>query len=181
MTNDKNALLKEVLQALQNDNNTVMVETVDGRPNRQNIGTWSHVAGADNTSIPLPRDVGASGNRMHAHSIKIGPDIVLRKLDNSSYMVRTANGSGTFNVIEGQQVDLIWSAALKKYENGPDSDFMSSVRKYMHDAELRAIADGPRIPMDKISKFQRAQQQLQGLGVESEVFAQYVAQSKQND
>ncbi len=177
---DKKQILQEVIQALMDNNNQVMVETVEGRPDREILGNWSSVIGDNSPSVPLPKELGASANRMHAKSIKIGHDITLKKINDDNFVVRTPNGEASFDGIKDEQFNLIWGAVLNKYENSENSNFMYPVRTYMKDDDLRHQAGGAIKPGDKVSKFEKAKERLRKLGIDPKHIEQYIANQHQN-
>ena len=153
---DKKQILQEVIQALMDNNNQVMVETVAGTPDRERMGNWRN----DNrTSTPLPQEIGAEDNARHAKSIKIGKDITLKKIADDNYIIRTPKGEANFDFFKDEQFNLVWLAALKKYEHSERSDFMYPVRSYMKDDDLRHQAGGAIKPGDNVSKFEKAKEQ----------------------
>ena len=58
---------------------------------------------------------------------------------------------------------------------------MYPVKKYMVDAELLMIAKGPKIPAQKLSKFEQAKKQLEGMGISPDRLTQYYAQTHGRD
>ena len=183
MEPSKKQILKDVLTALMDNNNQVLVETVSAHPNRDIPGVWSEPMGADITETPLPKFGNELDNRLHAKTIKIGKDISMKFTVNGQYVIHTPTGQARFDAAEATEarVDKIWGAALNKYEHGADSDFMYPVKKYMVDAELLMIAKGPRIPAQKLSKFEQAKKQLEGLGISPDRLTQYYAQTHGRD
>ena len=183
MEPSKKQILKDVLTALMDNNNQVLVETVSAHPNRDIPGVWSEPMGADITETPLPKFGNELDNRLHAKTIKIGKDISMKFTVNGQYVIHTPTGQARFNAAEATEarVDKIWGAALNKYEHGADSDFMYPVKKYMVDAELLMIAKGPKIPAQKLSKFEQAKKQLEGMGISPDRLTQYYAQTHGRD
>lgn len=177
---DKKQILQEVIQALMDNNNQVMVETVEGRPDREILGNWSSVIGDNSPSIPLPKEIGASANVRHAKGIKIGNDITLQKINDDNYVVRTPNGEASFNGIRDEQFNLVWGAVLNKYENSENSDFMYPLRTYLQDDYLRQLAGGAIKPGDKVSKFEKAKQKLLAMDIDPKHIEQYIANQHQN-
>ena len=183
MEPSKKQILKDVLTALMDNNNQVLVETVNAHPNRDIPGVWSAPMGADITETPLPKFCNELNNRLHAKTIKIGKDISMKFTVNGQYVIHTPTGQARFGAVEAKdaRVDKIWGAALNKYENGADSDFMYPVKEYVVDTELRMIAKGPRIPAQKLSKFEQAKKQLEGMGISPDRLTQYYAQTHGRD
>lgn len=179
----KKQILKDILTALMDNNNQVLVETVNAHPNRDIPGVWSAAVGADITETPLPRFGNGLNNRLHAKSVKIGKDISMKITVNGQCVIHTPTGQARFGAVEATDagVDMIWGAALNKYELGAHTDFMYRVKRYMHDEELRQIAKGPIVPACETSKFEQAKKQLEGLGISPDRLAQYYAQTHGRD
>lgn len=173
MKHDKKQVLKEIITSLMDNNNQVLVETVNAHPNRNNPGVWR--AGKNVTETPLPRLGNELDNVLNAKSVKIGKDISIKYTDDGEYVVHAPSGQVRFGAVEAKEagVDMIWSAALRKYREGAECDFMYPVKEYMRDDELRKMSHGPIIPATNISKFDRAKQQLEQLGVEPNNLMQY--------
>ncbi len=173
----KQALL-EVIKALMNDNNRVYVETVDAQSD--NGQSWHSVAGDKRVFTPVAGADNKLGNRIHANSIKIGADVSIVR-QGPAVLVKTAQGEVKFDFMRDEQLDLVWGAALNKYEHGANSDFMYPVHTYMHDEDLRMAAKGERVLADKVSKYAKSMQKLQSLGINSDRVVQYMAeQTMQN-
>lgn len=168
MVLNKEDVLMDIITALRDDNNQVLVETVDAKSN--DGMSWSSYDEKE-TYIPAPNYNGKFGNRLHAKSIKIGKEITIRKNDNGGYFVRTPKGEVTFDYRKDSGFDSVLSAALNKYELGPKSDYFYPVEKYMK----KKFSDNAKdVKTEKASKFQNAVKQLEDLGVEPNRLKSYI-------
>ena len=179
MKNNKKQVLKEIIAALMDNNNQVLVETVNAHPNRNIPGVWRVAVGEDVTETPLPRLGNELRNSLNAKSVKIGKDISIKFTVNGNYIIHAPSGQVRFGAVEAKEagVDMIWGAALRKYREGAECDFMHGVKTYMRDDELRHMAHGPIIPETNLSKFARAKQQLEQMGIQPNNLMQYYQMS----
>ena len=189
-------ILADVVRALRDDTIDVLVETINARP----VG-YNSVMLEDTPQIPMRREKfivgGASGNRKHAESIKIGKDISIKrvhrpatrvKTENNEYdvfngwyyVVRTPLGEAKFNSND-EDFLTVWNWALQKYDR-PDS--YNYGKHLFHNEKLSKIygGHGKLKSSDKRSKYEKAIEQLKGLGVEPDKLAEFILeQQRQNN
>lgn len=190
---DKYDVLADVVRALRDDTQEVMVETINARP----IG-YNSVVSEEKPQIPTKKDkflsAAASVNAMHAESIKIGKDISIKRIrreptivktdkneysvDNGLYyQVRTKDGEAQFDSNDRDFL-MAWGIALQKYDGT-----YSYGRHPFQNKKVRDVYGGPGIlkSSDTRTNAEKAKDQLSGLGIDSNRLAQYIAQRKQND
>ncbi len=189
---DKYDVLADVVRALRDDTQEVLVETINAR----SVGHQSFVI-EDKPIIPTKKEKFFSGiasiNRMHAESIKIGKDISIKRIrreptrvktdkndyfiDNGwYYQVRTKDGEAQF---DGNDSDFLmaWGIALQKYDGT-----YSYGRHQFTNKKVRDVYMGPGKlkSHDARTNAEKATDQLTGLGIEPNHLAHYIAQRKQN-
>ncbi|MBE6458096.1 MAG: hypothetical protein E7011_04825 [Alphaproteobacteria bacterium] len=193
---DKYDILADVVRALRDDTMDVLVETVGARK----IG-YASVVREEKPQVPMPREdisvTGVSKNRMYADSIKIGKDILIKRMrrpfthvkadkneydvDNGWYwVVRTQSGEAMF---EANDKDFLvaWDWALQKYDRPNGHNYGNHV---FYNEKLRKVYAGPGKlkSSDRRSKYQKAIDQLNGLGVDPQKLAEYILEKqKQNN
>lgn len=190
---DKYDVLADVVRALRDDTQEVLVETINAKP----IGYHSVVI-EDKPHIPTKKERffsgGASINRMYAESIKIGKDISIKRIrreptivktdkneyavDNGwYYQVRTKDGEAQFDSNDSDFL-MAWGIALQKY----DGTYSYGRHQFMNE-KVRNVYMGPGKlkSHDTRTNAEKATDQLTGLGIEPNHLAQYIAQRKQND
>lgn len=159
----KKDALMEMVTALRDENNQVLVETVGSR---RFDGYRVTNVGKDETFIPRP--AGTSHDKIYdaidAKSIKIGKNITVKKRPNGSYMVRTSKGEVVFDFFKDSDLDVVLLGALNKYETGGYP--MHPIINYAHDEDLIKNAMGEFI--SKASKYKRAIKQMEEMGINSE-------------
>ena len=158
----KEDALMEIIDALRDDNNKVIIQTVDAEYN--GAGSWSVTVGEDGTFIPAKDH--KWGNRINAKSIKVGKDITINKKTNGEYLVRTSNGEVVFKGWKDSDLDVVMLALLNKYEYGSQVDYMSPITHHAHNQKLVWNAMGQKT--SKSSNFARAINQIENLGLDSE-------------
>ena len=166
---DKRSALMEIVMALRDNNNKVLVENVDAQSS--DGLNWVSEVGKDEVFIPAPNYNGKYGNRVHAKSVKIGKNILITRDEKGGYLVKTQKGDVRFDNYKDSDFRYVLSATLNKYELGENSDYMYPVVTYM-DKEFKEIATKP--VTSKKSKYQEAAKQLAELGVEPNRLKKYV-------
>lgn len=177
-------ILVEVVRAIFNRNNKIMVETINGVRNLETFGA-SWAAGRDNTGIPFPDVAGKSANASLATSIKIGKDISMKRLQDGTYVVRTANGEAKFNINRDDEFKRVWQTVLMNYEHEKAPwayRFGPILQNLPEKSALYKAVFSDAVQVDKKSKYEQAQENLKNLGVESEArITQYMQEKlKQN-
>lgn len=172
---DKKAILLRLIDALKDDNNQVIVETVDGIPTvlGNNNVNWHYDAGQRNEANPLSGRVvdAKQKNANHAKTIKIGKDITLERLDGANRFAVKINGERvefgaqdkSDSSYDIEDVRGIWSAATGKYE-GID-DYFYRVRNYAPSKELRDALLVKNIEKSKADKYRQSAEKLKAMGV----------------
>lgn len=192
---DKYDVLADVVRALRDDTQEVLVETIGAKKSGNG---WTVGLGKEGKpQIPTKKDRffvgGASGNRMFAESIKIGKDISIKRMHRAPthiktdkneydvdngwyYVVRTPKGEAQFESNDDDFL-LAWGIALSKYDGT-----YSYGRHDFQNPMLRDIYGGPgKLKSDdKHAKYDRAIEQIKSLGVEPNMLAEYIANKKQN-
>ena len=161
-TFSKEDALMEIIDALRDDNNEVIIQAVDAKFIGNN--SWYSNVYKDETFIPAKYH--KYGNRIHAKSIKVGKDITINKKTNGGYLVRTPKGEVTFTDWKDSDLDVVMLALLNKYENGPKGNYMYPITHHARNQKLVLNAMGQKTP--KASKFKQATEQMEKLGVVSE-------------
>lgn len=193
---DKYDILAEVVRALRDDNQEVVVETIGAKHNGRNNYTIG--LGRDGKpQIPTRKEKhfmgGASANREFAESIKIGKDISIKRiyrkpvtvktdkqeylLDQGAYfIVRTPMGEAQFDSSD-DDFKMAWGIALQKY----DGTYHYGRHRFLN-KKVNDVYVGPGKLKEKSdrAKYDKAIEQLKGLGVEPNVLADYIANKKQN-
>lgn len=189
---NKKDILLQVIKALKDDNNEVLVETVDGELTLTGAGvTRSVFAGERNEHIPLPTKTegvrAKKANARDAKTIKIGKDITLEHVSGASVFAIKINGERvefgavdkTDNSYDIEDVRGLWSAATRKYENKKD-DYFYRLRNHAKTKEIKdAVKEEKNLELKK-DKYEKATENLKKLGVEPDRLQQYIAQ-KQNE
>lgn len=188
---DKYDLLVSVIDAIYDENQDILVETTTLDAKRASKGAW-FITDKKNPQIPTKRGALKTGmwsqNHEHAESIKIGK-ISMRRiplapvptkdgkymLDGGyKYIVRTPQGEATFYPSDDDFLH-VWSSALRKYDfevvNGKKGRY-SDMSRLMHNLytcvknpKLKAAAGKGITKKDAKSKFDKAKENLESLGV----------------
>lgn len=185
---DKYDLLASVIDAIYDENKKVLVETTTLDANLAKKYAW-HVTDRANPQIPTRQGAYKPGayskNREHAESIKIG-DISVRRMplkptpvqdgkyvaDNGwKYIVRTPQGEAEFSQNDKDFL-LVWSSALSKYDMRKDDKFamsriMDVLYKNVKNSKLKEAAGKGITKEDKKSKFEKAKENLEALGIKA--------------
>ena len=156
----KKEALMAIITALRDDNNEVLVETVDSK-----FSGVSWRASVDKEESFIPAKHEKYGNRLHAKSIKVGKDITINRDKDNRFLVRTEKGEVEFDYWKDNDLDIVLMAVLNKYENGLKGNFMQPVYE-AKDNDLVANAKDERT--SKVSKYENAIKQLEGMGIDSE-------------
>ena len=188
---DKYDLLASVIDAIYDENQDILVETTTLDAKRASRGAW-FITDKKNPQIPTKRGALKTGmwskNREHAESIKIGK-ISMRRipldpvptkdgkymLDRGyEYIVRTPQGEATFYPSDDNFL-YVWSSALRKYDfqvvNGKKgrpsdmSSLMNDLYDYVKNPKLKAAAGKGITKKDAKSRFDKAKENLESLGV----------------
>ena len=170
--NDNN-VLAQVIEALRDKGQRVLVET-----------TYASQKASDNSATQdgpqIPTEFGQqkngtmTNNRAYARSIKIGK-ISIRKMGNK-YIVRTPEAESEFT---SNDMFLIWTAALVKYDNPNDTDrILEMLKTNLRDSNLRAIASKGAVEADKKAAYKNATAQIESLGVKEQPHLAKYIQSK---
>ena len=179
MTMSKEDILLYVTNALRDNNNQVTIESVDSKYNGNH--SWSSTYGENKDYMPTPQRMNDKlGNRMHGKSFKVGKDISIKHTTKNTYVVRVPGGEANFNLTD-KNFKAVFGALKNKYELGDKIDYMERISEYAPSKDLKEAAKGKIIPKDNKSKYEKAKEQLESLGVEPKRLAEYIAmQQKQN-
>ena len=189
---NKKDILLQVIKALKDDNNEVIVETVDRELTLTGAGVKTSVfVGERNEHIPLPTKTegvrAKKANAQSAKTIKIGKDITLEHVGGASRFAIKINGERvefgatdkTDNSYDIEDVRGLWSAATRKYENEKD-DYFYRLRNHAKTKEIKdAVKEEKNLEVKK-DKYEKATENLKKLGVKPDRLQQYIAQ-KQNE
>ena len=190
---DKYDILAEVVRALRDDTQEVVVETIGVKQISPNAFTRENTP-----QVPTRKEKyfigGASSNRMYAESAKIGKDISIKRVrraptpvkgdkgeylaDNGwYYVVRTPKGEAQFDANDADFLTA-WNIALQKYDGVYSYGHHTFANKKVDD-----VYGGPGKvkSSDTRTNFEKASDQLKGLGVEPDILAQYIANKRQNN
>lgn len=183
---DKKAILLQVIAALKDDNNEVIVESVDAKPSLTNYGVnWHYGVGESKNHVPLStkmHDVKWK-NADHAKNIKIGEDIMIERLESvSRFAIKIKGERVEFGIVdkESDSYDIedvrgIWAAAQNKYvdENG---DYFYRLRNHAITKEIKEAVKEERKSEQKQDKYEKAMEKLRKLGVNPDRLQRYIAQ-----
>lgn len=189
---DKYDVLADVVRALRDDTQEVLIETIGVKKTGYNSVTRQ-----DAPQTPTKKEKffmgAASLNRMYAESIKIGKDISIKRVhrkptpvkgdkneymvsNGSYYVVRTPHGEAMFDSNDNDFL-MAWNIALQKY----DGTYSYGGHNFLNE-KVKKVYGGPGKLKDDDTRTnsEKATDQLKGLGVEPDILAQYIAQKKQN-
>lgn len=164
---DKNDILADVVAALRDENQTVLVETLAAK--KVGLNAWAFDDAQPQMPQPQrhekkPRDF-ISDNHKYASSIKVGKDILMRRIPGTlSYTVRTPRGEAKFDSSSYDFMN-IWGYALQVYDGRGAQGYAGFVRGFKNE-KLASIAAAPMIEKDKRSKFDVAKENLAKMGIE---------------
>lgn len=171
---DKKAILLQVIEALKEDNNEVIVETVDGN------------------EIPTNerKDYDAKEkNASKARTIKVGKDITIERVYGVSKFAVKINGERVEFAADDKMDDSydiedvrgIWSAARNKYidEKG---DYFYRLRNHAGTKELKDAVMEEKQSGNKKDKYEKAIENLKKLGISPDRLQEFLANKQlQND
>lgn len=191
---DKYDILADAMRALRDENEEVIVETLNSKNTGYN--TWFY--GGRKPQLPVKEGMtfdARTSNRHYADSIKIGKDISIKrvyrprarvKTDTGEYevdlgwyyVVRTKLGEAKFH---SQDADFlsVWNFALSKYE---DPEHYHYGGYHFSNKKVYEAWAGPMVRKNtKLSKYDKAMKQLQDLGIEPRKLAEYIEKHYQKD
>ena len=187
---DKKAILLQVITALKDDNNEVIVETVEAEPSLTKYGVnWHYDVGQSKNHVPLSRkmrDVKWQ-NADHAKNVKIGKDITIERLEGVSKFAIKINGKRVEFGIGDKESDSydigdvrgLWNAARHKYVD-EKSDYLSILYGYARTKEIKDAVKENNKSGQKKDKYEKAIEKLKSLGIKPDRLQEYIAK-KQNE
>ena len=173
-------ILCDIASALRNQNIKVSVETLNSKINGNRIYS------KNSPQSPEKRkswNGAVSRNRQYAESIKLGPDISIKRIrippaptgkkDGFGqeiyiergwyYLARTPSGEAKFTDMD-RDFATLWGAALRDYDDGWGKSYGPLNRNLVNE-ELRKIISGPATPKTGKSKLEESKARLKKLGV----------------
>lgn len=187
-------VLAEAMLALRDHNNEVLVQTLDAKK----IGhrSWLYLDGKPGIPTYRTKGVSFSENAMHATSLKIGKNITIKRinrpstrvktqkheydvLNGSYYLIRTPQGEAMFDVNE-PDMQAVWGYALARYDRPDSFNYMAFATRFKNKKVHKAYA-GPAVLENKKSKYDKAIEQLEALGVKPDRLMAYIAKRKEQE
>lgn len=161
---DKYDILADVVDALRDENQDILVETLGDR--RTGTGVWVMEDGPQIPLRSIDRKWAKENNIEHVRSVKIGKDISMRETGNLSYIVRTPRGEAKFSLRDDHDFTNIWRFVRRAYRDSDRAGDYKIYKKGFVNPKLASIAAAPMAEKDKKSKFNAAKEQLAKMGIE---------------
>ena len=166
------AALKEVLSALLDNDNKVLVETVTART--KDGQTWSWDEGNEGRFIVPRKDKIKVYNSVaaHANSFKVGKDISVRRV-RGKWVVRTSKYEVTYDV-PTEELEGVLAALRGKYNGDKPEFYLYRLNKYCPNKELKDFVKSAMEKKATKSKYDKAIENLKNLGVKPDRLMDYI-------